>query len=114
MLEQVDQPLLVDHFHSQLASLVQLRSWLFAGNHEGGFPAHRRADLSASRFSGPVVLLGASLSSQDEPAFFRAIVRSSSLLGNLPMKILAAGAASMVKRIPASAERRATADGRGA
>src|SRR5947199_405601 len=50
-------------------------------------------------FSGPVVLLGASLSSKDEPAFFRAIVRSTSVLGNLPMKILAAGAASMVKRI---------------
>jgi pimeloyl-ACP methyl ester carboxylesterase len=56
-------------------------------------------------FSGPVVLLGASLSSKDEPAFFRAIVRSTSVLGNLPMKILSAGAASMVKRIPASAER---------
>jgi len=59
----------------------------------------------AGDFHGPLVLLGASLSSKDEPAFFRAIVRSTSLLGNLPMKVLAAGAASMVKRIPASAER---------
>jgi pimeloyl-ACP methyl ester carboxylesterase len=56
-------------------------------------------------FSGPVVLLGSSLSYKDEPAFFRAIVRSTSVLGNLPMKVLAAGAASMVKRIPASGER---------
>lgn len=56
-------------------------------------------------FTGPVVLLGASLSSKDEPGFLRAIVRSTAVLGNLPMKVLAAGAASMVKRIPASAER---------
>jgi len=56
-------------------------------------------------FTGPVVLLGASLSAKDEPAFFRAIVRSTAVLGNLPMKVLAAGAASMVKRIPVSAER---------
>ena len=61
----------------------------------------------AGDFTGPVVLLGASLSSKDEPAFFRAIVRSTTVLGNLPMKILSAGAASMVKRIPASPERQA-------
>ena len=36
MLKQIDQPLLVDHFHSQLASLVQLRSRLFAGDYDGG------------------------------------------------------------------------------
>src|SRR6266852_9623142 len=51
MLEQIDQPLLVDHFHSQLASLIQLRSRLFAGDYEAGFLAHRRADLSASCFN---------------------------------------------------------------
>jgi len=56
-------------------------------------------------FTGPVVLLGMSLSTKDEPAFFRAIVGSTRVLGNLPMKLLAAGAASMVKRIPVSAER---------
>lgn len=59
----------------------------------------------AGRFTGPIVLLGPSLSAKDEPAFFRAIVGSTSVLGNLPMRVLAAGAASMVKRIPASAER---------
>jgi pimeloyl-ACP methyl ester carboxylesterase len=56
-------------------------------------------------FAGPVVLLGSSLSVEDEPAIFRVIVRSTSVLGNLPMRVLVAGAASMVKRIPASAER---------
>jgi pimeloyl-ACP methyl ester carboxylesterase len=56
-------------------------------------------------FTGPLVLLGMSLSTADEPAFFRGIVRSTKVLGNLPIKVLTAGAASMVKRIPASSER---------
>jgi pimeloyl-ACP methyl ester carboxylesterase len=61
--------------------------------------------VTSGSYRGPVVLLGVSLSPKDEPAFFRAIIRSTSVLGNLPMKALAAGAASMVKRIPASPER---------
>ncbi|HEX3237054.1 MAG TPA: alpha/beta hydrolase [Gaiellaceae bacterium] len=52
-------------------------------------------------FTGPVVLLGVSLSTKDEPWFFRALVRLGA--GGL----LARAAASMVKRIPASAERQA-------
>jgi pimeloyl-ACP methyl ester carboxylesterase len=44
-------------------------------------------------------------SAKDEPAFFRAIVRLGSVLGSLPAAVLAKGAASMVKRIPVSAER---------
>jgi len=56
-------------------------------------------------FTGPSVLLGISLSAKDEPAFFRAIVRLGSVLGSLPAAVLAKGAASMVKRIPVSAER---------
>jgi len=50
-------------------------------------------------FTGPVVLLGVSLSTKDEPWFFRALVRLRA--GGL----LAKPAASMVKRIPATAER---------
>jgi pimeloyl-ACP methyl ester carboxylesterase len=61
----------------------------------------------AGSFTGPVVLLGVSLSPEDEPSFFRALIRSTSVLGNLPMRLLAAGAGSMVKRIAASPERRA-------
>jgi pimeloyl-ACP methyl ester carboxylesterase len=56
-------------------------------------------------FTGPAVLLGISLSAEDEPAFFRAIVRLGSVLGTLPAAILAKGAASMVKRVPVTAER---------
>jgi pimeloyl-ACP methyl ester carboxylesterase len=61
--------------------------------------------VTSGSFTGPVVLLGVSLSPTDEPAFFRALIRSTSALGSLPMKLLAAGAASMVKRIPVPAER---------
>src|SRR5207253_8980886 len=61
--------------------------------------------VASGAFDGPVVLLGISLSPQDEPPFFRAIVRLDSVLGGLPAALLARGAASMVKRIAVSAER---------
>jgi pimeloyl-ACP methyl ester carboxylesterase len=48
-------------------------------------------------FTGPVVLLGVSLSTPDEPGFFRGLVRLTSVLGTLPMALLRKGAASMVK-----------------
>lgn len=56
-------------------------------------------------FSGPVVLLGVSLSTKDEPAFFRAIVHLGRVLGSLPVAVMIKGVNSMVKRIPVSAER---------
>src|SRR2546423_1685172 len=63
-------------------------------------------EMAASgAFTGPVVLLGISLSAKDEVAFFRAIVRLGSVFGGLPAAVLAKGAASMVKRIPVSGER---------
>jgi pimeloyl-ACP methyl ester carboxylesterase len=61
--------------------------------------------VTSGSFAGPIVLLGISLSAEDEPAFFRAIVRLGSVLGSLPVTALAKGAASMVKRIPVPAER---------
>src|SRR5215218_6979241 len=61
--------------------------------------------VTSGSYTGPVVLLGVSLSPKDEPASFRAMIRSTSVLGNLPMRVLAAGAGSMVKRIPASPDR---------
>ena len=63
--------------------------------------------VTSGAFAGPVVLLAVSLSTKDEPAFFRGIVASSRVLGGLPFAVLAKGAASMVKRVPASDERRA-------
>jgi pimeloyl-ACP methyl ester carboxylesterase len=65
-------------------------------------------EMVASRgFTAPVVLLGISLSSKDESALFRAVARLGGVLGGLPSAVLAKGAASMVKRIPVSAERQA-------
>ena len=61
--------------------------------------------VASGGFTGPVVLLGISLSARDEPAFFRAIVGLGAVLGSLPAAVLAEGAASMVKRIAVSAER---------
>jgi pimeloyl-ACP methyl ester carboxylesterase len=56
-------------------------------------------------FAGPIVLLGVSLSTPDEPAFFRGIVKLTSVLGSLPIGLLKKGAASMVKKAAISAER---------
>jgi len=61
--------------------------------------------VASGSFTGPAVLLGISLSAKDEPAFFRAIVKLGDVLGGVPSAVLAKGAASMVKRIPVSAER---------
>src|SRR5437762_4132580 len=64
------------------------------------------AEMIASRdFKGPAVLLGLSLSPEDEPAFFHAIVRLGSVLGSLPAAVLAKGAASMVKNVRVTAAR---------
>jgi pimeloyl-ACP methyl ester carboxylesterase len=61
--------------------------------------------ITSGAFQGPVVLLGISLSAADESAFFRALVGLGGVLGGLPSAVLAKGAASMVKRIPAPPER---------
>ena len=59
----------------------------------------------SGNFTGPVVLLGISLSLKDEAAFFRAIVKLGSVFGGLASSLLAKGAATMVKRVPVSPER---------
>jgi pimeloyl-ACP methyl ester carboxylesterase len=56
-------------------------------------------------FAGPIVLLGSSFSSADEPGVFRAIIRLGSVLGTLPAAVLKKGAPSMVKRVPVPPER---------
>jgi pimeloyl-ACP methyl ester carboxylesterase len=62
--------------------------------------------VTSGAFAGPVVLLGVSLSSKDEPAFFRGLVQLGTVLGSLPSKLLAVGAASMIKRTALSDERK--------
>jgi pimeloyl-ACP methyl ester carboxylesterase len=61
--------------------------------------------VTTGSFAGPVVLLGVSLSTKDEPAFFRGLVGCSPVIGSLPASLLAKGAASMVKRVSVSTER---------
>jgi pimeloyl-ACP methyl ester carboxylesterase len=58
-------------------------------------------------FKGPVVLLGSSLTADDEPAVFRTLIRLTGVLGTLPAAALKAGASSMVKKVPVSSVRRA-------
>lgn len=44
--------------------------------------------LLSGHFQGPVVLLGISLTTEDEAGFFRAVVRASQRVGSWPMAIL--------------------------
>jgi pimeloyl-ACP methyl ester carboxylesterase len=88
---------------SDLAS--QLRADVVVGFSMGATVAQEM--LISGGFSGPAVLLGISLSPEDEPAVFRAIIRLGSVLGPLPAALLKRGAASMVKRIPVPPERQA-------
>jgi pimeloyl-ACP methyl ester carboxylesterase len=44
--------------------------------------------ILSGHFKGPVVLLGISLTSEDEAGFFRAVVRASQKVGSWPMAIL--------------------------
>jgi pimeloyl-ACP methyl ester carboxylesterase len=60
----------------------------------------------SGRFTGPVVLLGISLSSEDEAGFFRGLVKLSTVLGGVPSRLLSTGAAAMVKRTDLPAERK--------
>jgi pimeloyl-ACP methyl ester carboxylesterase len=57
-------------------------------------------------FTVPVVLLGISLSSEDESAFFRGLVQTSTVLGSAPSRVLATAAASMIKRTALPTERK--------
>jgi pimeloyl-ACP methyl ester carboxylesterase len=65
-------------------------------------------EMAASgAFKGPIVLLGSSLTVDDEPAVLRMLIRLTAVLGTLPAAALKAGASSMVKKVPVSSERRA-------
>jgi len=63
--------------------------------------------VASGVFAGPVVLLGISMSSKDEPAFFRAIMRLGSVLGALPSAALLSMTGMMLKSVPLPPERKA-------
>jgi hypothetical protein len=56
-------------------------------------------------FTGPTVLIGISVSAEDEAKFFLWASKST-VLGSLPSKLLSTGAAAMVKKDSASEARR--------
>jgi pimeloyl-ACP methyl ester carboxylesterase len=58
-------------------------------------------------FTGPMVLLGISLSLPDESAFFINVIRLSKVLGGLPLALMKSAVGSMVKKIPVPPERQA-------
>jgi pimeloyl-ACP methyl ester carboxylesterase len=58
-------------------------------------------------FTGPVVLLAVSLSSPDEPGFFRGLVRLGAVLGTFPFAVMKKGLGSMANKAPLSEERKA-------
>jgi pimeloyl-ACP methyl ester carboxylesterase len=60
--------------------------------------------VTSGRHTGPLVLLGVSLSTDDEPAFFRAFTRISAGLGHRPVGLLMRGAAMAARRAPVPAE----------
>jgi pimeloyl-ACP methyl ester carboxylesterase len=62
--------------------------------------------VASGGFTGPVVLLGISLSSKDESAFFRGIVQTGKVLGSAPTRALANVGASMIKRTALPVERK--------
>src|SRR3954471_9705919 len=78
---------------------------LVAGFSMGAVVAYEMVVSGA--FAGPLVLLGLSLSAPDEPRFFRAIIRLSSVLGTLPMALLKKGVPSVLKRAHLPPERQA-------
>jgi pimeloyl-ACP methyl ester carboxylesterase len=87
---------------TELASKVSAD--VLVGYSMGATVAYEMAVTKA--FTGPVVLIGISLSAKDEAGFFINLVKMGSVLGSLPSWILSTGAASMVKKDGASPERR--------
>ena len=65
--------------------------------------------VASGAFSGPVVLLGISLSLQDEPVFLRALDRLGVVMGSLPYSAMRQMMGSVTKhvRVPEAAPRRA-------
>jgi pimeloyl-ACP methyl ester carboxylesterase len=87
---------------SELAS--KLAVGVVVGYSLGAMVAYEMAVSGA--YTGPIVMLGASLSAADEPAFLRIIDGLGSLLGTLPAAAFKKSAASVVGQAKLSAERR--------
>jgi pimeloyl-ACP methyl ester carboxylesterase len=93
-----------EHYARITAALAHdLHADVVVGFSMGATVAYEMAVSGA--FTGPLVLLGASLSTADEPAFFRGIIHLSSVFGTLPINVLKKGATAMAKRAAVTPER---------
>jgi pimeloyl-ACP methyl ester carboxylesterase len=96
----------IEHYARITAELAKReRVDVIVGFSMGAIVAYEMAVTGA--FTGPLVLLGISLSKPDEPAAFRAIIRLGGVLGTVPAALLKKGAASMAKHADLPVERRA-------
>lgn len=86
---------------SELAS--KLAASVVVGFSLGAMVAYEMA--VSGGYAGPVVLLGASLSAADEPAFLRIIDGLGSLLGPLPAALFKKGGAAMAGQARISSDR---------
>jgi pimeloyl-ACP methyl ester carboxylesterase len=96
----------IEHYADLTADLArEVGADAVVGFSMGASVAYEMAVSGA--FAAPVVLLGISLSSADEPAFFRGLIRLGPVLGSLPVNLLRAGAATMAKKAAVPAQRQA-------
>lgn len=85
-----------EHYARITAELAEReRVDVIVGFSMGGIVAYEM--VVSGGFTGPVVLLGISLSAPDEPAVFRGIIRLGAVLGTLPAAVMKKGVDSMVK-----------------
>jgi pimeloyl-ACP methyl ester carboxylesterase len=63
--------------------------------------------VASGAFTGPVVLLGISLSAADEPWFFHTVVRLGSVFGSIPSAALIGMTGMMLKSLKVSPDRKA-------
>jgi pimeloyl-ACP methyl ester carboxylesterase len=63
--------------------------------------------VASDAFSGPTVLLGISLSLDDEPAFLRVLDRLAVVMGRLPFSVMRQASTSLVKNVHVSEARKA-------
>ncbi|MFI8235390.1 alpha/beta fold hydrolase [Streptomyces sp. NPDC085900] len=84
---------------------VEIRADVVAGFSMGACVAVEM--VTSGAFTGPVVLSGVSLSSPDEPAFFRTLVALGRVLGGIPVRLLGKATGVMLKHMRMSTERQA-------
>jgi pimeloyl-ACP methyl ester carboxylesterase len=95
----------IEHYARRAAELVDsLACDVVVGFSIGAAVAFEMAASGA--FAGPVVLLGPSLSSKDEPMFLHAINRLGAVLGRLPSAAMLQMVGMATKRARVSANRR--------